>query len=191
MSKPSRIPSSRFFSPSTISSHPSKSSDEQYAKSSKVFTSFSPRATIILRERSSTSSKSSAIPSTLQRSSSSLFSLFKKSAALACISSAVSSSKPAILEISFKSTNANSFISVNPSVTNNCESNSSTSRASINKFVLSWNSFCLLSDSWSSVRISISHPHKLEANLTFCPLRPIANDSCSSGTTTSSLCSPS
>ena len=53
--------------------------------------------------------------------------------------------------------------------------------------LFSLNSICLLSDSSSSVRISISRLVRLDANLTFCPFLPIARLNCSSGITTSTL----
>ncbi len=55
------------------------------------------------------------------------------------------------------------------------------------------NSFWRRSDSSCSVRMSISQPISCEARRTFWPRRPMASESCSSGTTTSmrSACSSS
>ena len=53
------------------------------------------------------------------------------------------------------------------------------------RWVRSANSFWRRSDSSASVMMSISQPVSCEASRTFWPRRPMASDSCSSGTTTS------
>src|SRR5262249_2969632 len=62
---------------------------------------------------------------------------------------------------------------------------SSTLSASMNNLERFSNSAWRCSDSSCSVTMSMSQPVSCEARRTFCPRRPIASDSCWSGTTTS------
>ena len=132
-----------------------------------------------------TSRTSSATPSSLRLSSNSLSCLDRYSLARSCNSRAVSSSKPSMPAISFSSTMASSSIEPKPSAASNWPTTSSRLSASTKILVRLSNSAVRRSDSSCSVRMSISQPVSCDARRTFWPRRPMASDSCASGTTTS------
>ena len=116
----------------------------------------------------------SSTPSSLSFNATASFSFTIVSFDLLINSFAVSSSIASIFEIFSGLDCAISSIDVNPSETKSWPRVSSTSRFLIKVSVLSLNSACLLSESSLSVRMSISKLVNFEANLTFCPLLPIA-----------------
>ena len=117
---------------------------------------------------------SSSTPNSLSLFPTSSFILIKLSFDLVINSFAVSSSIASIFDISSALACEISSTLWKPSETKSWPKVSSTSKFLINDSVFSLNSNCLLSESSLSVKISISKFVNLEANLTFCPLLPMA-----------------
>ena len=161
------------------------SSAAKPAKSSRVLVPASPRVTSISGVRPFTAARSSATPSFLRFLSASFFRFSRASTARCCNSDTSPSSNPSMATSSSASTNATSSSSEKPSTTRSWARVSSTSRVLANILLRVLNSSWRRSDSSASVRMSITQPVSFEASLTFCPRRPMASESWSSGTTTS------